>query len=539
MARSMGPTNPSVEPSLQGRLPRVGEIIAGKFHIEGVLGVGGMGGVFAARDLELHRRVAVKVMLPHLTDSPEFAGRFLREAKAASGLESEHVARVYDVGHFSDGSPYMVMELLEGKDLDDLVRARGPLPIPEAVRYLLEACDAIAEAHRRGVVHRDLKPSNLFLAEQPGLPPMIKVLDFGISKSTKLEGGGSGGPGGQQTLTATDSTLGSPHYMSPEQLRSAKKVDQRTDIWSLGVILHKLLTGHLAFESDSIGAHLAMIVADPPTPLRQRLPQAPVALEDAILRCLQKDLLVRFQNVGQLALALAPFASPEGRGLIDRIVSLAGREASAAPLPPLDAARATLSPGAQRTSMPLIDAADAATIAGWTPGDRRKPSRSGLWIAVGGAVVALAVGAGVGAQRILGARPQPSPLSPQATQVAQVAFAAPAPTASAASAEVTLKLDVEPKDAIVELDGAPVRDNPLRLPRGDRVHKLTIHAPGYAVESRDLLAQEDAAMAIALRREAREGRGVPALPGKPAARSAAPPGDPPPRKLGGPMETKL
>jgi serine/threonine-protein kinase len=530
----MGPTNPSVEPSSQGRLPRPGEVLAGKFQVESVLGVGGMGGVFAARDLQLHRRVAVKVMLPHLTENPEFASRFLREAKAASGLESEHVARVFDVGHFADGSPYMVMELLEGKDLDDLVRARGPLPIPEAVRYVLEACDAIAEAHRRGVVHRDLKPSNLFLAEQPGHAPMIKVLDFGISKSTKLDGGGGGGPGEQQTLTATDSTLGSPHYMSPEQLRSAKKVDLRTDIWSLGVILHKLLTGHLAFESDSIGAHLAMIVADPPTPLRQRRPDAPVALENVILRCLQKDLLVRFQNIGQLVVALAPFAPADAAGLVDRIVSLVGREASTAPLPPFDSARATLSPN---TPAPMIDPNDAATIAGWTPGDRRKPARGGLVVALVGGVIVLAVGAGVGAQQLLGGR---APV----VASAPAAVPPPAATASAAplSAEITVKLEVEPRDAVVELDGAPVRDNPLRLPRGERVHKLVVHAPGYAAEARDLGAQEDAAIAIALHREARDAPRV--APGKlgprPAAPAPAPDAPPPPpKKLGGPMETKL
>jgi serine/threonine-protein kinase len=327
-------THSSAESARQSGLPKEGEVIAGHFLVERTLGVGGMGGVFAARDLQLNRRVAVKVMLPHLTSSKEFAGRFMREAKAASSLESEHVARVFDVGYGADGAPFMVMELLEGKDLDHHVRKLGRLEIAQAATWVIEACDAIAEAHRRGIVHRDLKPSNLFVAEQPGHAPRIKVLDFGISKQTTLEAG----PESQATqLTATDSTLGSPHYMSPEQLRSSKKVDHRTDIWSIGIILHKILTGHLAFETDSIGAHLIAIATEPPKPLRVHLPGAPVELEAVILRCLQRDLSLRFQNLGQLVLALAPFALPGARGVVDRIVGIVGREASMAPLPPLPA----------------------------------------------------------------------------------------------------------------------------------------------------------------------------------------------------------
>src|SRR5262245_50816960 len=154
-----------------------------------------MGSVYAAQDLRFSRWIALKLMLPELMESAEFAGRFMREAQAASSLASRHVARVFEVGRLPEGAPYMVMELLQGHDLDRVVRKRGPLPVAEAVEYLIETCDAIAEAHRNGIVHRDLKPSNLYLAEQQGARPIVKVLDFGISKSTKLDAGSRPGDG--------------------------------------------------------------------------------------------------------------------------------------------------------------------------------------------------------------------------------------------------------------------------------------------------------------------------------------------------------
>ncbi|MEO5726287.1 MAG: serine/threonine-protein kinase, partial [Byssovorax sp.] len=247
-------------PARPAHLLAEGDVIAGKYRIEQVLGVGGMGAVVAAAHLDLGRRVALKIMLPELAESPEFAARFIREARAAASITGEHVVRVFDVSKMDDGTLYMVMELLDGRDLHQVLKERGPLPIDEATGWLLEACDALAEAHARGIVHRDLKPSNLFIVEQSGVQGVLKVLDFGISKSTGLQAAHDGGP----TLTTADSILGSPYYMSPEQIRNAKTVDARADLWSLGVILHKMLTGFLPFESDSLGEHLSMIAADPP-----------------------------------------------------------------------------------------------------------------------------------------------------------------------------------------------------------------------------------------------------------------------------------
>ena len=261
-----------------------------------------MGVVVAATHLGLGQSVAVKLMLPDLATSAELSARFLREARAAAAIHGDHAVRIFDVAAAADGMLYMVMELLEGEDLGHLINRHGALPIAQAVDYILQACDALGDAHAQGIVHRDLKPGNLFLAQSSKGPPILKVLDFGISKSNQVDGGQSG-----PTLTAPDSMLGTPYYMSPEQFRSAKTVDARADIWSLGLILHKLITGFSAFESDSVREHISMIAADPPAPLRLRRPDAPEGLEAIVLRCLEKDVSLRYQSVSELAAELAPF----------------------------------------------------------------------------------------------------------------------------------------------------------------------------------------------------------------------------------------
>ena len=295
--------NPAQFDNLPSSIPEPGEIIDSKYRVERLLGAGGMGVVVAASHLGLGQPVAIKLMLPDLATSAEFSARFLREARAAAAIRGDHAVRIFDVASAEDGRLYMVMELLEGEDLGQIIKKRGALPIAEAVDYLLQACDALGDAHAQGIVHRDLKPGNLFLAGRSKGSPVIKVLDFGISKSS-TPGDAPNGP----TLTVPDTMLGTPYYMSPEQFRSAKTVDARTDIWSLGLILHKLITGFSAFESDSVREHISMIAADPPAPLRLRRPDAPEGLEAIVLCCLEKDANLRFQNIGDLVAALVPFA---------------------------------------------------------------------------------------------------------------------------------------------------------------------------------------------------------------------------------------
>jgi serine/threonine-protein kinase len=255
-----------------------------------------MGVVFAARQEELNRGVAIKFLLPSAVSSAEAVARFYREAQAAAALQSEHATHVYDVGHLDTGEPYFVMELLQGEDLDAMLERRGRLAPAEAVDIVAQACDAIAEAHSVGIVHRDLKPSNIFLAQRSGGAIMVKVLDFGISKATI---GGDATP-----LTASASLMGSPFYMSPEQVREARTVDGRTDIWSLGIVLYELLTGQAPFAADAFGEICAQILTMHPANPRLTRPEVPEHLDAAVMRCLRKDPAQRFATVGELAAAL-------------------------------------------------------------------------------------------------------------------------------------------------------------------------------------------------------------------------------------------
>lgn len=285
--------------------PRPGDRIAGKYVVERVLGVGGMGIVLAARHAHLGQRVAIKLMRGASSRDPMAVERFLREARAAVALSSDHVAKVVDVGTLDDGSPYMVMEYLAGQDLSAVVRASGPMAVTAAVDAVLQACDAIAEAHSIGIIHRDLKPSNLFMTTRRDGRSLVKVLDFGISKAATSD------PVTGQSLTSTGMVMGSPAYMAPEQIRSAKDADARSDVWALGVILYELLSGAPPFRGDTVGETFARIFSDDPAPIRSQRPDIPDTLEGAIMQCLRRDPRQRVQSVTDLARMIAPFASSD------------------------------------------------------------------------------------------------------------------------------------------------------------------------------------------------------------------------------------
>jgi serine/threonine-protein kinase len=294
----------------------VGQVLAGKYRVERVLGEGGMGFVVAAHHLQLDNKVAIKLLRPELLTNAEAVARFAREARAAVRIVSQHVARVLDVGTLEDGAPYMVMEFLEGGDLSIVLASRGALPVDEAVDYVLQACEAIAEAHTLGIVHRDLKPANLFCVRRPDGTSSVKVLDFGISKITA----GFGTNAADHGMTKTTALMGSPYYMSPEQMESTRGVDSRTDIWALGVILYELVAGKTPFQGSTLPEICVRIATQPPVPMRSVRADAPLALEAVILRCLEKDRDRRYADVGTLAGALAPFASPRGQLSVETVL---------------------------------------------------------------------------------------------------------------------------------------------------------------------------------------------------------------------------
>jgi serine/threonine protein kinase len=285
------------------RLPvSVGEIVGGKYFIERILGIGGMGVVAAANHEELDQRVALKIMRA-ARSTPDAVDRFLREARAAVRLKSSHVAKILDVGTLDNGLPFMVMELLEGSDLASILERDGALPMETAVEYLLQACDAISEAHAMGIIHRDLKPENLFVTERRDGAPLVKVLDFGISKVMGLE---ETPYSARRAITHESVVMGSPSYMSPEQARSAKQVDARTDIWALGAILYEMVTGQRAFDAPTVADIFVKVLEKPPPPPPLVRPEVSERLSAIIVRCLEKDRDRRFASVDELARALEP-----------------------------------------------------------------------------------------------------------------------------------------------------------------------------------------------------------------------------------------
>jgi serine/threonine protein kinase len=294
----------------------VGTVVAGKYRLERLIGKGAMGAVYEARHELLERRVALKFISEEHATTPDCARRFLNEARAAAGIESDHVAHILDAGQLDGGAPFMVLEMLDGDDLAQVLEhatARGrPLAVERVVGWVLEALEGLAEAHALGIVHRDLKPANLFLAKRRDGTSILKVLDFGISKATRVSTPST-------TLTASSSLLGSPVYMPPEQLRDARSVDARADIWSLGVVLYELLTGELPFYADNVAELFVAILEGAVTPIRARRADVSPELEQIVMRCLSRDVEGRYRDVAELAEALGPLAPIGAHASVERI----------------------------------------------------------------------------------------------------------------------------------------------------------------------------------------------------------------------------
>jgi serine/threonine-protein kinase len=428
----------------------VGALLDGKYRVEGILGRGGMAIVMAARHETLRQRVALKLLRPEAAESRQYAQRVLREARAAAALKSEHVTRVLDLGQLDSGEPYIVMELLEGSDLSAVLAERGPLPVVEVAAYLVQACDAIAEAHACGIVHRDLKPSNLFLTRRRDGSPLVKLMDFGISKV-------EGRP--DESLTTSQDSLGTPHYMSPEQLLHTRDVDARSDVWALGVLAFRLLTGAYAFHGETMAAvHIAVVSAPIPR-LRDVRPDAPPAIDDLIVRCLVRDRADRLQSVKEFASVLLPFVD---EGTRQRYAHLREPLAQIAESRRAEAATATTEP---------------ITKATWGTDGEVQPRRGRAWIGVALATVVLAsAGALVIAMQRRPAMPAPVVVAaPSELPSAPDLASAPPPTSApgpASAPAIAGARSSAPTPSIPihapRVPHAPPSPKPARDPYGDR-----------------------------------------------------------------------
>ncbi|MDB4994011.1 MAG: Serine/threonine-protein kinase pkn3 [Myxococcaceae bacterium] len=390
---------------------RPGDVLADKYRVERILGSGGMGVVVLAKHLDLGAPVAIKFLLPEVLDDDDVVARFSREARAMFRLRSEHIARVMDVGKLPNGAPYMVMEYLDGSDLGGVLRTRKRLDVHEAVTYVMQACEAVAEAHSLGIIHRDIKPQNLFLTLKVDGTAHIKVLDFGISKM--LDNSGEH----EMKLTHSSAVMGSPYYMSPEQLRSSASADRPADIWALGVVLYELLTGRVPFMAESAPALYAMLLVDKPRSPRELRPDMPKELAAVILRCLERKPEDRFASIGDLASALEPFAPASMVGAGKRVAAVRARE-----LPPKSG---PISPVATTGTPESIT--EVKTGVSWEGTDpSRKKQRTRLVFA--GFVAALAAG---GLVLFVQSRlPSAAHVTPTAASTLDVPFDAGAMTAS-------------------------------------------------------------------------------------------------------------
>ena len=410
---------------------RAGDLLAGKYRVEKILGVGGMGVVVAAHHVDLDSRVAIKFLRPALLSNQEAVERFAREARAAVKINSEYVARVTDVGTLESGSPYMVIEYLEGGDLAGWLKLWGPLPIDQAVDFVLQTCIAVADAHVLGIVHRDLKPANLFCVRRSDGQLSIKVLDFGISKVTDVDPSSGG-----MSMTTTSAMMGSPFYMSPEQMRSSRNVDARADIWALGIVLCELITGTMAFTAESVTDLAIKVANEQPPRLRSARSNIPPGLEAVIFKCLEKDRTRRYRNVAELAVALLPYGSSQARASVDRVTGIIGvahRSASGLPMP---------------SSVPPVvrEQHESLRVHGSVPPWSRThgvaPGKKAV-MGAGFAAVSIAVGVAVlhGASSGQAAAPGP-------TAVALSGSGAPLPSAAPAPTQAAQALGVAPALAV-------------------------------------------------------------------------------------------
>jgi len=363
-------------------------MLAEKYRVERVLGAGGMGIVVAARHVELNVLVAIKFLLPHVLSNQQAVTRFAREARAAVRIKSEHVARVSDVGTLESGAPYMVMEYLEGTDLASYLRSRTRLSPDKAVHFVLQACQAIAEAHQLGIVHRDLKPANLFLTRAADGSDVVKVLDFGISKNIDPNQSH-----GTASMTTAAGALGSPTYMSPEQLTEAGEVDERTDIWALGVILYEFLVGTPPFRAENLPKlFLAILHQKTPSPQPLR-PDLPAQLVSTIMRCLEKDRSKRFANVDEFAASLIDVAPARARLSIERIARLtvAGGVPSRSSSHMRSSSPANASGAAARPRPDMLSSADGWGAPATVPADPAPPRRRWMIAGTAAALVLVSV----------------------------------------------------------------------------------------------------------------------------------------------------
>jgi serine/threonine-protein kinase len=514
-------------------------VLQDRYRIVRLLGEGGMGAVYEGEHVIIKRRVAIKCLHAQFATNPQIVARFHREALAATSIGNEHIIEVTDMGRFPDGAVYMVLEFLDGKDFAHAIEESGPMSLGRVVHIASQVCDALAAAHAKGIVHRDLKPENVYLITRGGDRDFVKVLDFGISKFKDEDGVSS--------MTRTGARMGTPYYMSPEQAEGKKDVDHRADIYALGVMLFRALTGTYPFDDESFPMLILKICTSPPPSLRHFRPDLPEEIEQIVHRMLAKKRDDRFASCEEVKTALAPYRT------VNTEVDKADVAARAATAPPAQTNAALLASAASAvTSVPKVSMSNTGSdrtidpVAVPEPVAPTQKKSSPVWMIgagvlfAAGAVVALRVSGVIGAPHtdtdrgvvssgagVTHAASAPTPPVPAAVaQAAQAAAPpapapAPAPEPSPAAEERTVRIQIhtDPDDAELYLDGARIA-NPFdgELPYSTEMHRLESRRSTYREYLQDLSMSLPQRISIRMHR----GAGVEDHRRAPAATASAP-----------------
>ncbi|MFK7998325.1 MAG: serine/threonine-protein kinase [Polyangiales bacterium] len=488
--------------------PLIGTLLADRYRITRLAGEGGMGRVYLGLHEGIGKRVAIKVLLPEMTEHPGLVERFEQEARAATACGSEHIIDVFDMGRLDDNTPYMVMEFLEGEDLGELLEREGAQPIGRVARIMQQACDGLEVAHAAGIVHRDLKPENIYLLQRKKKADFVKILDFGISKITEHAAGFN------KHLTQTGVTVGTPLYMSPEQAQGLKSMDHRTDIYSLGVILHEALTGSPPFDADSFALLIVKIVTGDTPDIRLRRPDIPDGLARIISRCLDKSPELRFSSAEELGRALGEYATLdappqllEARG--ERLTMRPDQSATrseggavtGAALPRSESATSVdrptplLGPMASENTSAPMDTSRQRSITEDVALPTQGPNKM-VWAGIALALVGAVTTAGAVALFDKGDEVDPDPdpvvvVEPVIPDVEPETTSMTGATVMEA-ADVRLRIVVAPAEASIFIDDVEY-PSPLdaRLPRSQAPSRLRIELSGYETSDEVILLDQD------------------------------------------------
>lgn len=495
-----------------------GHIVAKRYRIVRELGRGGMGAVFEAFDVNLERSVAIKFLDPNLTKSPEAIQRFQLEAIAAGRIGHENICDVRDRGVTDEGMPFIVMERLEGEELNDLVHREERLAPELAVEIVLQVLGALAAAHEKGIVHRDLKPENIFLTEDSNGKLRVKLLDFGVSRFI--------GETASIRLTRTGNVIGTPSYMSPEQARGRADLDQRCDIWAVGVILFEALTGTPPFGGENYNEVIANILIEEPMPPGMLVPTISEPLEAVVMRALVKDPYERYASATEFAEDL--HLALEYPDLEDWRAALSSGVAQPERAGLEESAGTPTSESTSSTTLEQVPEPSSPSVAVITP-----PGKTGRGLAIAlaaglsvaiigvGALIAMSVYSGGDDEQVTEATteqaesvrvlpatevvPDETDVIAEPGAVVEIAGNAPevvvvAPPES--SPTVELQIRVEPESAQLAIDGVEVEGNPWagRFPQDGLQHRIEASSPGYEKAARFVAFDQDREVELVLER---------------------------------------